>query len=85
MTAGTNRTLKSHSTSLQLRAPFGLLALLLLPPTTLLLLPLPLPTLLLLMQVNKLVREIEVSHWGNIYVEDTYEIVSHGQLEITDK
>jgi hypothetical protein len=27
-------------------------------------------------QVNKLVREIEVSHWGNIYVEETYEIVS---------
>jgi hypothetical protein len=22
------------------------------------------------------VREIEVSHWGNIYVEETYEVVS---------
>lgn len=32
--------------------------------------------LLLLLQINKLVREIEVSHWGNIYVEETYEIVS---------
>jgi hypothetical protein len=32
--------------------------------------------LLLLRQVNSLVREIEVSHWGNIYVEETYEIVS---------
>jgi hypothetical protein len=27
-------------------------------------------------QINKLVREIEVSHWGNIYVEEHYEIVS---------
>jgi hypothetical protein len=27
-------------------------------------------------QINKLVREIEVSHWGNIYVEESYEIVS---------
>jgi hypothetical protein len=27
-------------------------------------------------QVTKLVREIEVSHWGNIYVEESYEIVS---------
>lgn len=44
---------------------------------TLLLLP---PTTLLLLQVNKLVREIEVSHWGNIYVEETYEIVSQEQL-----
>eukprot|EP00967_Tisochrysis_lutea_P142384 scaffold262939_cov19-Tisochrysis_lutea.AAC.2 len=23
-----------------------------------------------------LVREIEISHWGNIYVEETYEVVS---------
>lgn len=30
----------------------------------------------MLLQVNKLVREIEVSHWGNIYVEESYEIVS---------
>jgi len=27
-------------------------------------------------QVTKLVREIEVSHWGNIYVEESYLIVS---------
>lgn len=31
---------------------------------------------LFVLQVNKLVREIEVSHWGNIYVEEVYEIVS---------
>jgi len=28
-----------------------------------------------LLQAISLVREIEVSHWGNIYVEDTYELV----------
>jgi len=26
-------------------------------------------------QATTLVREIEVSHWGNIYVEETYELV----------
>ncbi|WIA09458.1 hypothetical protein OEZ85_008859 [Tetradesmus obliquus] len=29
-------------------------------------------------RVNSLVREIEVSHWGNIYVEETYEIQNAG-------
>lgn len=33
-----------------------------------------------LLQVNSLVREIEVSHWGNIYVEEKYEIVSVRQI-----
>jgi hypothetical protein len=27
-------------------------------------------------QALSCVREIEVSHWGNIYVEETYEVVS---------
>ena len=27
------------------------------------------------MQAVSLVREIEISHWGNIYVEETYELV----------
>jgi hypothetical protein len=27
-------------------------------------------------QISKVVREIEVSHWGNIYVEEKYEVVS---------
>jgi hypothetical protein len=26
-------------------------------------------------QVTKLVKEIELSHWGNIYVEENYEVV----------
>ncbi|GBF90218.1 hypothetical protein Rsub_03351 [Raphidocelis subcapitata] len=29
-------------------------------------------------KVTKLVREIEVSHWGNIYVEESYEIINAG-------
>ncbi|KAF6257504.1 Ribophorin I-domain-containing protein [Scenedesmus sp. NREL 46B-D3] len=29
-------------------------------------------------RINSLVREIEVSHWGNIYVEETYEIQNAG-------
>ena len=28
------------------------------------------------MQATSLTREIEVSHWGNIYVEEQYELVS---------
>jgi hypothetical protein len=36
-----------------------------------------------LVQVNKLVREIEVSHWGNIYVEEVYEIVSSNPAGFT--
>lgn len=31
-------------------------------------------------QVTKLVREIEVSHWGNIYVEEVYEVRNGGAL-----
>jgi hypothetical protein len=53
-------------TACSVRDPAYLLVLLLPPPLL----------LLLLLQVNKLVREIEVSHWGNIYVEESYEIVS---------
>lgn len=30
------------------------------------------------MQVTQLVREIEVSHWGNIYVEEVYELKNGG-------
>lgn len=35
------------------------------------------------MQVTKLVREIEVSHWGRVYVEESYEIRNAGEPTAT--
>lgn len=38
------------------------------------------------LQVLTLVREIEVSHWGNIYVEESYIIVSRrSSVVISDR